>query len=93
MVALIAGEAEETLLQDRVAAIPESRRETQALMIVADAPDAVLAPAVSAQMSVFEREIFPRSAVRAVILADGAPLAVLGKAPIGASTARGAKIR
>src|SRR5581483_12088624 len=45
-------------------------------MIVADPEDAVLAPAIRAQMRVLERKLLPRGAVRAVIFADGAPLAI-----------------
>ena len=49
VVALVAGEAEEPLLQDRVAAVPQRQREADALVAVADAGQAVLVPAVGAR--------------------------------------------
>src|SRR5262245_51564948 len=78
MIPLIAGQAVEPLFQNRIAAIPKSQGEAQALMIVGDAGDSVLSPAVSSQMRVLEGKIFPGCAIRAVVLAHRAPLA-LGK--------------
>jgi hypothetical protein len=46
VVALVTREAERTLLQDRVPAVPERERQTQQLILVADAAEPVLAPAV-----------------------------------------------
>src|SRR5260370_37765504 len=43
-------------------------------MAVADAGNAVLAPAVGARARMVVRKVFPRRSVRAVILADCAPL-------------------
>ena len=60
VVALIAGEAEQALFENRIAAVPERQRETQALVVVADAGDAVFAPAVRAQVGMLERENNPR---------------------------------
>ena len=52
VVALGAGQAEEALLQDRIAAVPERQREAEARVAVADAGEAVLAPAVGARARV-----------------------------------------
>ena len=49
VVALPVGEAEHPLLEDRVRAVPQRQRQTQALALVADPRDAVLAPAVGAR--------------------------------------------
>src|SRR5207248_2431351 len=46
VVALRAGEAEQALLQDRIVAVPHREREAQPPLAIADAEDAVLAPAV-----------------------------------------------
>ena len=50
--------------------------EAQALLDVAEAGHAVLAPAVGAGAGVVVGEVGPRLAVGAVVLADGAPLAL-----------------
>ena len=74
VVALAVGQAEEALLEDRVAAVPQGQRQAEALLVVADAGEAVLAPAVGAAAGVVVREVVPGVAVGAVVLADGAPL-------------------
>ena len=81
VVAFVAVEPEEALLQDGIAAIPQRQREADALVPVADAADAVFAPAVGARARVVVREILPRGAVRAVILAHGSPLALAEVGP------------
>ena len=76
VISLVATEAEEALLQDRVAAVPHRDGEAQALVVVADAADPVLAPAVRSRSRMVVGEVVPRRAVIAVILAHRAPLAV-----------------
>ena len=73
MIALMGIEAEHAFLQDRITSIPKGKRETQILMTVADAGDAIFIPAVSARSRLIVREVAPRIAVFAVILADGTP--------------------
>ena len=75
VVALAAGQAEHAFLEDGVALVPEREREAEALVVVGDAQDAVLAPAVDAGAGVVVREKIPRLAGGAVILAHRAPLA------------------
>src|SRR5262249_7189068 len=74
VVALAVGQAEQALLQDRVVAVPQCQRQAEALLVVADAGDAVLAPAVGAAAGVVMGEVPPGVAVGAVVLAHGAPL-------------------
>ena len=74
VVALVAGQAEDPLLEDRVAAVPEREREAEPLLDVGEAGQAVLAPAVGPRAGVVVREVVPRLAVGAVVLADRAPL-------------------
>jgi hypothetical protein len=76
VVPLAVGEAEQALFQDRIATVPERQSEAELLLVVAEAGEAVFPPAVDAAAGVIVREIVPRGAVRAVVLADGAPLAL-----------------
>src|SRR5262249_8446082 len=72
--ALGVGQAEEALLEDRVAAVPQGERQAQPLPGVADAGQAVLAPAVRPAARAGVGGASPRVPRRAVVLADGAPL-------------------
>src|SRR5207302_3440105 len=74
VVALRAGEAEQPFLEDRVGAVPECKREAPGLMVVADAGEAVLAPAVGPRPGGVVRDVVPGRAAVAVVLADGSPL-------------------
>ena len=76
VIALRPRQPEQPLLEDRVLAVPQGQRETQAALAVADPQQAVLAPAVGAAAGVVVREICPALARRRVILADGPPLAL-----------------
>ena len=49
VVALAVGQAEQPLLEDRILAVPQRQREAEQLLVVADAGEAVLAPAVGAR--------------------------------------------
>jgi len=92
VVALPARHAEEALLQDGVVPVPERQPEAHQAPVVAEPEEAVLPPAVRAQVRVVEREVVPGLAVRRVVLADRAPL-TLGQvrppaAPLLAGVAR-----
>ena len=78
MIALRAGETEEPFLEDWVAAVPECQREAEPALAIANAQQAVLAPAVGPAAGVVVREVAPGFAKLGVILAHGAPLP-LGK--------------
>lgn len=67
----MAGDAEQALLEERVLAVPERERKVDAAVVVRDAADAVLAPAVRARARVLVREVRPGVAVGRVVLADG----------------------
>src|SRR5262249_9692952 len=73
VVALLAGEAEEALLEDGIGAVPEGEREAKCLTPVGDAGDAVLVPPVGTGACVVVRQIVPGGPPRAVVLAHGAP--------------------
>jgi hypothetical protein len=74
VVPLVAGEPEDPLLQDRIAAVPEREREAEPLLDVGEAGEPVLAPPVGARARVVVREGLPRRPALAVVLAHGAPL-------------------
>src|SRR5262249_45113041 len=74
VVPLVAREPEDALLQDRVAPVPERKAEAESLLDVAEAGQAVLAPAVGARARMVVREVLPRRAARAVVLSQRAEL-------------------
>ncbi len=76
VVALAVGQAEQSLLEDRIALVPQGHRDAQPLLGVAPATDAVLAPAICTAARVIVRQGLPGGAVRAVVLAHRAPLAL-----------------
>src|SRR4030095_5498167 len=67
-------ETEESLLQNGVDAVPECGSEAESTFAVAEAEQAILAPAVGSAASVVVREVGPAFTVGGVILADGPPL-------------------
>ena len=88
VIALVAGEAEQPLLEDRVRAVPQREREAQPLPVVADAGDAVLAPAVGARSRVVVREVFPRRRRRRCSPRAPCPIAARSRRdPIAATAA------
>src|SRR5580704_2953575 len=78
MIAFVARQPEQALLQDMIAPIPKCQREAHTLVPVADPADAVFSPAIGARPRHVMRKIFPRSPARTVILAYRSPLP-LGK--------------
>src|SRR5207302_6032113 len=69
-------EAKQALFQDRIDAVPQRRREAQPALAIADAEQAVLAPAIRAAARVIVRDVVPALAGLRVILAHRAPLAI-----------------
>src|SRR4030095_12886685 len=76
VVALGVGQSENAFLEDRVFTIPQSERKTEALGIIADAGQTVLAPTIRAAACMVVREMLPGIAVRRVIFPHRAPLAL-----------------
>ncbi len=73
VIALRRDDSEQAFLEDRIPLVPEGGGEGQELVAVADACDPVLAPAIGLCRRPVEGEVGPGIAVRAVVLADGAP--------------------
>src|SRR5438874_50023 len=68
------GEAEDPLLEDGVASVPEGEGEAEDLGFVADSREAVLVPAVGAGPGVVVRQVLPGPIlIGAIVLPDGAP--------------------
>src|SRR5262245_43864572 len=74
MVAFAVGQPEEAFLDDRISTIPQGERKAEALAVVANAGQTILAPAVGARAGVIMGEVIPRVTVVAVVLAHCAPL-------------------
>src|SRR5215472_12672535 len=74
VVALGVGQSEQALLEDRVLAVPQRQRHAKIEMLVAEAGDPILAPAIGAAARLVVRQIIPGGAVFAVVLAHRAPL-------------------
>ncbi len=81
VVALGVGQTEQALLQNRVALVPQRQRQAEALLVVTDAGEAVLAPAVGPGPGLVVGEVRPRIAVVAVVLAHRPPLALAEVGP------------
>src|SRR6516162_268860 len=76
VVTLAVGQAEKAIFENWVLAVPESQRETETLLVVGDAGQAVLAPAIGAGARLIVAEVVPGVTAFAVIFADGPPLAL-----------------
>jgi hypothetical protein len=74
VVCLAVGEAEQTFLEDRILPVPQRQREAEELLIVGDAGEAVLAPAIRARAGLVVAEVVPGVSVLAVVFAHGPPL-------------------
>ena len=72
MVAFGVGQAEESLFEKRVLAIPQRQPEAQTALAIGHAEQSVLAPAVGARV-VMVQKAFPAVVIRRVIFADGSP--------------------
>ena len=70
VIALGIREPKETLLQNRILAIPKGERQAETLQIVRDAGKSIFAPAIGAAACMFVGEVLPRFAIFAVIFAD-----------------------
>src|SRR5262249_17325739 len=76
MVALGTGQAEQTFLENGVAAIPKGQGEAKPALAVGHAKQAVLAPAVSPAAGLVVCQVIPVVAVRRVIFPHTAPVAL-----------------
>ena len=76
VVALAVGQTEYALLENGIVAVPQRDGEAQPQVIVRYAGQAVLSPVVGTRPSLIVREVTPRIAVGAVVLAHRAPLSL-----------------
>src|SRR5262249_16945717 len=74
VVALFVRQPEQPLLQNGIVPVPQRDRETEELPVVAEAGDAVLAPAIGPAARLGVSPIVPCGAAGAVVLAHRAPL-------------------
>src|SRR5262249_38792046 len=73
VVPLQIGQAEHPLLEDRILLVPERQGQADVLMIIAEARQTVLVPAVGTAARVVVGEVVPGVPVGAVVLPDGSP--------------------
>src|SRR3954464_9182539 len=73
VVPLRAGQSEDPLLQDRIPAVPKRERQTERLLVVANAGETIFIPAVGARSGVIVRQGVPGGARFAVILSHCSP--------------------
>src|SRR5262245_14633797 len=76
VVSLAVREPKQALFQDRVSLVPQRQRKAQLLLVIAEAPESVLAPPVGAGARLVMGEVVPGVAVVAVVLPDCPPLAL-----------------
>src|SRR5262249_16598607 len=74
MVPFAVGESEESLFENRIAAVPECERQAQAALIVSPSGNPIFTPSIGAQVCVLEREVPPAIAVGAVVFSYRSPL-------------------
>src|SRR5262245_1929377 len=74
VISLAIRQAEEALLQDRIASVPKGKGETQPLFIVREAGEPVFSPEVRARARLVVRKMAPGVAGFAVVLPDRSPL-------------------
>lgn len=76
MVALLAGKAKGTLLENRIATVPQPQGKTESLLLVANTTHTILVPAVGSGTSLVMIKIFPRCALPTIVLPYGPPTAL-----------------
>src|SRR5262249_46598131 len=75
-IALDVGEPEQPFLQNRIAAVPQRDRKTQAAFAVGPAEETVFTPAVCAAACMVVGKVLPCLSIGRVIFADGSPLSL-----------------
>src|SRR5262249_2695959 len=73
VIAFVTGQSEQPFLENRIAAVPQSDREANCLMTVADARYSILSPAIYPGPGVVMREVFPGGPVRTVVFPHRSP--------------------
>jgi hypothetical protein len=76
VIPLRARDAKEPFFKHSILLVPQRKRKTETLMVVADARDAVFSPPVGPRASVLMGEMCPSIAVARVVLPDGCPLPI-----------------
>src|SRR6266511_704103 len=72
-IALRAGQPERALLEERITSVPQCQCQAQKLVLVGNAAEAVLAPAIGARAGLVMRQEIPGIAIGAVVLAHSTP--------------------
>jgi len=74
VIPLVAGEAEEALLEDGILAVPKSEGETEAALAITPPQQPIFTPPVNSAARVIMRKIVPAFAISGIVFAYRAPL-------------------
>lgn len=70
MISFVAGYTKKAFFKNRILAVPEAEAKTQALVVITDAGDTILTPAICARSSMRMRKMTPGISIVRVILSD-----------------------
>src|SRR5262249_50226163 len=70
VIAFAVGQPEQAFLEDRIFPIPQGEREAESLLVVANARQTILTPAIGAGAGLVVAEVIPGIPAFAVVLAD-----------------------
>src|SRR5207245_1806458 len=76
VVAFAVGQPEQSLLEDGVAPVRQRESEAEALLVIGDAGQSILTPAVRPRAGLVVAEVIPGVAALAIVFAHRAPLAL-----------------
>src|SRR5215475_7609953 len=74
VVAFAVRQAEQTLLEDRILAVPQTDAQAEPLLVIADPGKTILSPVIRTGSGLVVAEIVPGITIRAVVLAHRPPL-------------------
>ena len=76
VIALRVGQAEETLLENRIPVIPQAEREAEIDAVITESGNTIFAPAIHPRTSLLVAERVPGISIGTLIFSDRAPLAL-----------------
>src|SRR6516162_8786198 len=76
VVSFVVGQTEEPLFENRIMAVPQCQSQTEPLVVIANARNAVLPPSISSAARVVMRKVLPRISLWTVVLSHCPPLAL-----------------
>ena len=95
VIAFAVGQPKHSLLQNRIALVPQRKAEAQTLLRIGETREPIFSPAVGATARVVVGKVIPGCTMSAVIFAHGAPLPLrqIGAPLLPAFTGREAVVK